>query len=183
MSEQTRRKIRSEAVWAEVRKAWEGGETARSVARRYDVGVPALWKRREAELWKRPEPGAGPVEPAEGWDQFAARALDTFEDRRDAARDLARVMAGMMQGKPLEEAPMWHLAFLYAWRAEHLGAETAALDRARAMERDQPWVEAFWDAEGVLRPLRELDRAMVRLYRDEWRRQVGLPEGAAEDWP
>ena len=62
-----RRKIRPEAVWAEARKAWEGGETARSVARRYDVGVPALWKRREAEGWRRPDPAYGPVEPAEGW--------------------------------------------------------------------------------------------------------------------
>ena len=78
---------------------------------------------------------------------------------------------------------MWHLAFLFAWRAEHLEPETAALDRARAVERGQPWVEAFWDAEGVLRPLWETDRAMMRLYRDEWRRQVGLPEGAAAGWP
>lgn len=60
----TRRKIRPEAVWAEARKAWEAGETARSVARRYDVGVPALWKRREAEGWKRPDPAAGPSQPA-----------------------------------------------------------------------------------------------------------------------
>lgn len=44
----SRRRIRPEAVWAEVRRAWEGGETARSAARRYDVGVHALWKRREA---------------------------------------------------------------------------------------------------------------------------------------
>ncbi|WP_428151809.1 DpnI domain-containing protein [Brevundimonas sp.] len=51
MSEPTRRKSRPEAVWAEARKAWEDGETARSVAKRYDVGVPALWKRREAEGW------------------------------------------------------------------------------------------------------------------------------------
>ena len=50
---------------AQARKAWEGGETARSVARRYDVGVPALWKRREAEGWRRPDPAEGPIEPAE----------------------------------------------------------------------------------------------------------------------
>lgn len=55
----TRRKIRPEAVWAEVRKAWEAGETVRSAAGRYDVGVPALWKRRGAEGWKRPAPAEG----------------------------------------------------------------------------------------------------------------------------
>ncbi|WP_191554456.1 hypothetical protein [Brevundimonas aurantiaca] len=70
MSQGIHRKIRSDAIWAEVRKAWEAGETARSVARRYDVGVHALWKRREAEGWARPEPKAGPVEPAEGWGAY-----------------------------------------------------------------------------------------------------------------
>ena len=43
MSQGIHRKIRPDAVWAEVRKAWEDGETARSVAARYDVGVHALW--------------------------------------------------------------------------------------------------------------------------------------------
>lgn len=66
MSQGIHRRIRPDAVWAEVRKAWEDGETARSVAKRYDVGVHALWKRREAEGWKRPEPTLGPIEPAEG---------------------------------------------------------------------------------------------------------------------
>ena len=81
----TRRKIRPEAVWAEARKAWEDGETARSVAKRYDVGVPALWKR--------PDPVYGPVEPAEGWDAFAARTYDAFESRLGEERDLAGALS------------------------------------------------------------------------------------------
>jgi hypothetical protein len=89
-----RRRIRPDAVWVEARKAWEGGETARSVARRYDVGVPALWKRREAEGWKRPGPDAGPVEPGEGWDAFAARELEAFEGRLAATRGWRRTWPG-----------------------------------------------------------------------------------------
>ena len=73
MSQGIHRKIRPDAVWAEVRKAWEDGETARSVAARYDVGVHALWKRREAEGWKRPEPTLAPIEPAEGWTGISRR--------------------------------------------------------------------------------------------------------------
>lgn len=42
MSEGVARKVTPDAVWAEVRRAWEGGETARVVAKRYAVGVPAL---------------------------------------------------------------------------------------------------------------------------------------------
>ena len=94
MSQGIHRKIRSDAVWAEVRKAWEDGETARSVARRYDVGVHALWKRREAEGWARPEPKAGPVEPAEGWGAYVQTRRDAFEARLADARALAEVLMG-----------------------------------------------------------------------------------------
>lgn len=179
----TRRKIRSEAVWAEARKAWEAGETARSVARRYDVGVPALWKRREAEGWKRPDPAAGPIEPAEGWERFAADQLAAFEARLTETRELARDLAGLMQGGPLEAAPLWHVGFLLTWRAEHLGAAVSAADRAQALARHPDLAAAFWDEDGRLKPLWALDLATRRLNRDLWRETVGLPEGAAPMLP
>lgn len=181
MSEGTRRKIRPEAVWAQARKAWEGGETARSVARRYDVGVPALWKRREAEGWRRPDPADGPIEPAEGWDRYAQRRLELFELELEAVRELALDLAAAMRGGPLEDAPLWHLTFLYAYRAEHLGPEVAAADRAAA--KGKVWGEAFWDEQGRLKPVSALDGIMMRLNRDVWREQIDLPVGAAPNWP
>ena len=179
--EVNRRKIRPEAVWAEARKAWEGGETARSVARRYDVGVPALWKRREAEGWKRPDPLSGPVEPAEGWSAFAARAWDGFEARLREERDLAAALAAGMVGERPEHVPLWHLPFVLHWRAEHLGAEVAATDRER--NRDQDWAGAIWDAEGTMGSVATMTEAMARLNRAVWREEHHLPDGAAESWP
>jgi hypothetical protein len=177
----TRRKIRPEAVWAEARKAWEGGETARSVAKRYDVGVPALWKRREAEGWKRPDLRFGPVEPAEGWDAFAARAWDDFEARLRDERDLAGALVAAMVGKRPENVPLWHLPFVLHWRAGHLEAEVAADDRDR--NGDQDWAGVVWDAEGKMGTVAPMTLAMARLNRAAWREQHGLPEGAAEGWP
>lgn len=176
-----RRKIRPDAVWVEVRKAWEGGETARSAARRYDVGVHALWKRREAEGWRRPEAAFGPVEPAEGWSAFAAEKYEEFEARLIEAQELATALAAGMVGKRPEEFSLWQLPFILHWRAEHLGPEVAAEDRER--NRDQDWAAAIWDAEGKMGSVRAMIRALVRLNRTAWREQHGLPDGAAEGWP
>ena len=49
----TRRKIRPEAVWAEASKAWEDGQTARSVARALSAAM--VGKRPEnVPLWHLP---------------------------------------------------------------------------------------------------------------------------------
>ena len=176
-----RRKIRPDAVWVEVRKAWEGGETARSVARRYDVGVHALWKRREAEGWKRPDPVFGLVEPAEGWPVFAAAKYEEFRSRLDEVQLLAAALAAGMVGERPEDVDLWHLPFVLKWRARHLGPETAAEDRNR--NRDQDWAEAIWDAEGKMGSVRTMTRALVRLHAAEWREANGLPEGVMEGWP
>ena len=182
MIEMNQRKIRPEAVWAEVRKAWEGGETARSVAKRYDVGVHTLWKRREAEGWKRPYPGAGPVEPAEGWNMHVQRKLAEFELRRDEVRAVATALAEAMAGGAMDGVPLWHAGFVLAWRAEHLPPETAARDRAWAAGR-RGWTSVFWDEDGRLLPLARLDDLTLHHNRAEWREDAGVPDGAAEGWP
>ncbi|GAW40417.1 hypothetical protein SH203_00815 [Brevundimonas sp. SH203] len=180
MSQGIHRKIRPDAVWAEVRKAWEDGETARSVAARYDVGVHALWKRREAEGWKRPEPTLGPIEPAEGWDRHIQARRDAFNAQLEDARALAECLAAAMTDERLMQAPHWHIPWLYHWRATHLGPEATARDRARAIETGQPWAERFWDADGTLKPLAWLDLEMARLHPEDWRAAIGLPDGLPE---
>lgn len=182
MTEMNTRKIRPDAVWAEVRKAWEGGETARSVAKRYDVVVHTLWKRREAEGWKRPDPRFGPVEPADGWDAHAERKLAAWEQERDEARAVAAALAEAMAGGSIETVPKWHAGFVLDWRARYLTPETAARDREWAAGRGG-WLAGFWDEQGRLKPLDQLDRVTMAANRDEWREHAGLPEWAAETWP
>lgn len=182
MIEMNQRKIRPDAVWAEVRKAWEGGETARSVAKRYDVGVPALWKRREAEGWRRPDPKAGPVEPADGWDAHAARQMDAFELRLESERALAVALAEAMTGGALDSVPLWHAGFVLAWRAGRLPPGTAARDREWAAAKPE-WVRTLWDADGRLKPQETMDDLTLRANREAWREDAGLPEGVAEGWP
>ena len=177
------RKIRSEEVWRQARRAWEGGETAASVARRFDVGLANVWRRRASDGWSRAAPAEAEPEPVEGWAAYAERRRAEFDEELLRERELAEGLAAMMAGETVEAAPLWHLGFVYRWRAEHLGAEVAAADRARAVERGDPWAAAFWGADGGLRPLAVLDEALVRLHRAEWRRRAGLPEGAAEAWP
>lgn len=181
MGEPGRRRVTPDAVWAEVRKAWEGGETARIVAKRYDVGVPALWKRREAEGWKRPETRFGPIEPAEGWDAVAERRLRRFLTDLETQRELALALLAALEGGRPDDLSAWHLGFYYRWRAERLGPEVAAGDRARV--GDQDWAGVVWDAEGRLRDADASDRALLDLFRNDWRREAGLPDGVALDWP
>ena len=72
--------------------------TARSVAARYDVGVHALWKRREAEGWKRPEPTLAPIEPAE----LQLLLVQALHDEGPALRV---VQSGETVIEPAGEAP------------------------------------------------------------------------------
>lgn len=176
-----RRRVTPDAVWAEVRKAWEGGETARSVAKRYDVGVPALWKRREAEGWKRPDPRSGPIEPAQGWEVAASDRLNRFLADLEAQRELALGLLAVLEGGRPEDLPVWQLGFYYRWRAGRLGPEAAAADRERV--GDQPWAGAVWDEDGRLKPQAQADLSLMRQFREDWRRAVGLPDGVAQDWP
>lgn len=174
-------RIRSEEYWAEIRRAWEGGATGASLAKRYDVGLANLWRRRASEGWERiPRPDPVP-EPVEGWERFAERKRDEFEFRLSETRAVAEKLAEAMAGGALEGVPLWHLGFVLKWREEHLTAETAARDRDWA--RRHGWTEKMWDGDGRLESLKWLDGVTLEANRGAWREDAGLPEGAAEDWP
>ena len=181
MYESRPRKLRCEDTWRAVRRAWEAGETAASLAQRYDVGLANLWRRRASEAWKR-RPTADPdPEPAEGWDRYAQRKQAEFEYQREETRLLAAKLAEAMQGGPLEQVPVWHLGFVLEWRAETLPPAAAARDREWALQHG--WTAAFWSESGWLHPLSYLDEATLHANRDAWREDAGLPPGAAEGWP
>ena len=173
-------KIRSEETWAEIRRAWEGGETGASVARRYDVGLANLWRRRASEGWER-DRGEDPVpEPVEGWDRYARDRLEDWETQLEATRALALDLISALESGPMTGS-VWHLGWLYRMRAERLGPETAAADREAA--KDRPWAGLFWKPDGTLWRQGRLDDASLTLWREDWRRQAGLPDGVAERVP
>lgn len=176
-------KVRDGDTWRQVRRAWEAGETAQSCARRFDVGLDNLWRRRAKENWSRDRPDDPAPEPTIGWDRHAAQLLAAWEDRLDEVRELARHLADTLAGRPIENVNAWHLGFLFHQRAERLGPETAAEDHERARARGDDWTDDMWDADGRLRPLATIDRALMRRFRDDWRAAQGLPDGAAPDVP
>lgn len=184
MGDLSTRKIRCEDTWWEIRRAWERGETGASLALRYDVGLANLWRRRASEGWRRPRPGEDPPpEPVEGWVRHARRQREAFDLRLQDARDLAQCLVEAMRDERLMQAPLWHIPWLYHWRAERLGTEAAARDRDRARETGQPWAEAFWREDGSLRPLEDLDEEMARLHPEELRAELGLPQGVEMETP
>lgn len=181
MPEKQPARIRSDEYWAEIRRAWEGGATGASLAKRYDVGLANLWRRRAEESWERkPQPDPVP-EPVEGWERYAEKKRDEFAFRLEETRALATTLAESMAGGGLDGVPLWHLGFVLKWREAHLTAETAARDRDWA--RRHGWTGKMWDEEGRLEPLMWLDGVTLFANRDAWREDAGLPEGAAEDWP
>lgn len=182
MFEGSSRKIRSDDTWAEVRRAWEGGETGASLARRYDVGLANLWRRRASEGWRRQDGENDPApEPLEGWDRHARRKMEAFEMRLAETRAVAVNLAEAMAGGELDRVPLWHVGFVLTWRAERLGPERAAADREWMATRT--WAGAFWNASGRLAHIEDLDAMTLDANRDTWREEMGLPEGVADDWP
>lgn len=103
------RKYRGPEVWERVRKAYLAGESAPSVARRFDVGLGNLRKRARAEGWTRsgsalrndmkperrtagPEPGSSdPAEPAA--DETPEYPVGTREALKRAAERAAWLIA------------------------------------------------------------------------------------------
>ena len=174
-------RFRSEDTWDEVRRAWEQGETAASLARRYDVGLANLWRRRAAEGWERRKERDPVPEPVEGWDRYAERKRDEWEFRLEETRQVAIKLAEAMAGGALKDVPLWHLGFVLSWRAERLPAETAARDRDWA--RRHGWTGRFWDEAGRLQPQVWLDGVTLYANAAAWREDVGLPPGKAPNHP
>lgn len=90
--------------------------------------------------------------------------LDPTEPGRRAAIDFLRQHAAIEAGAA-ELAPRMlvetydgsgqHAHMIYHWRAEHLGPEAAARDRAAALASGRP-DHRYWDEDGVLKPLERL---------------------------
>ena len=182
MEEGQSRKLRSDDTWDEVRRAWEAGQTGASLARRYDVGLANLWRRRASDGWRRRKAPDPRPEPLEGWDRYARGKLEAFDLQLAETRVLAQKLAeAMTGGGPMPGVPLWHVGYVLAWREERLGAAVAAEDRAWMARHD--WAADFWDAAGRLEPVEDLDRLTLIANRDAWREDAGLPAGVAEGWP
>lgn len=177
------RKLRSQDTWQEVRRAWEQGETAASVALRYEVGLSNLWRRRASEGWRRTSAPDPVPEPIEGWDRWVERKQETFELALDSTRNLALTLVeGLRAEGPPETVALWHVGFVLAWRAEHLGPEVASADKAWLIAKC-PWAAELWTATGELQDVAAMDRVTARANRDAWREDMGLPEGVASHLP
>ncbi|MBI2262817.1 MAG: hypothetical protein HYU62_14270 [Caulobacterales bacterium] len=140
------RKYRGPETWAQVRKAYVAGESAPSVARRFDVGLSNLRRRAMAEGWTRkriadrmdfkpvrgggeePRPGLGPltmqdIPDASSLDPELAIALALHratwlvgEGRASEARALAQAVEALER--------MWDAAAEREWRrASKTGGE------------------------------------------------------------
>ena len=169
-----RRKVVSQEVWDEIRRSWEGGETGQSLAQRYDVGLSNLWRRRASEAWERAAPEQRKPEPAEGWEAYEARMRQEFNARIASEREVAVMLLRFLQGDDdLMNAPLWHLGFLFNWRAEHLGPERAAADREAFAQA--PWADRVWATDGTLKSERQVDAGLLEFTRKDWRAFVGLP--------
>lgn len=96
-----------------------------------------------------------------------ARAVEAADDEGASEADIAKWMAerdadiidnatrlacAMLMDQPMGEAGRYS-AFLYHWRAHHLGPEATASDFAYAVNGG--WAPNYFDAEGRLRPLPE----------------------------
>lgn len=140
------RKYRGPEVWVQVRKAYLAGESAPSVARRFDVGLGNLRKRASAEGWTRSrsalgsdlKPERGPARPTPG----------SSDPGETAATEAPEYPVGTREAlKRAAERAAWLIA-------EGRGAEAMVL--VRAAEALANLVDARdLDQESVIRPFLE----------------------------
>lgn len=98
-----------------------------------------------------------------GWDD----TLDLIEAQADA---LARRLLA-----DVAYAPAVHSGFVHAWRAQYLGPEAAASDRA-GMEADSAHrVRFHWHDDGQPLPVDEVRAMYYRVFRRQIRAKAGLP--------
>lgn len=108
---------------------------------------------RSAEALARLADRAEPARTAEAAQEEASEAeIAQWMAERDAdiIDNATRLACAMLMDQPMGEAGRYS-AFLYHWRARHLGPEATASDFAYAV--DGGWAPNYFDAEGRLRPL------------------------------
>ncbi|MDI6623411.1 MAG: hypothetical protein QME55_01665 [Brevundimonas sp.] len=146
------RKYRGPETWAQVRKAYVAGESAPSVARRFDVGLSNLRRRAMAEGWTRkriaeqmdlkpvrggaddPGPGLAPLAPPEDLPDLSG--LDP-EVSLALALNRATVLVGegrATEARALAQAVealerMWDAAAEREWRRASQAGERSDADR------------------------------------------------------
>lgn len=147
------RKYRGPEVWTQVRKAYLAGESAPSVARRFDVGLGNLRKRASAEGWTR---------------GHAARRDDLKPERRSVG--LAPGSSG--PAEPVtDEAPEYPVGTREALKR---AAERAAWLIAEGRGTEAVTLVRAAEALSNLVDTRDLDRESVIRPFLEQRRLVGL---------
>ena len=123
-------------------------------------------------------------------EQDAAREAEAKKDWDDML-DLIEAQADALARQILADrphAPAMHSGFVNAWRAQYLGAEVAAHDRADMQARSAHKVEFHWHDDGRPRPVDEVRAMYYRVFRRQIREKAGLPavapgeEAEAGDW-
>lgn len=110
---------------------------------------------RSAEALARLADRTEPARAAEAAQEEASEediAQWMAERDADIIDNATRLACAMLMDQPMGEAGRYS-AFLYHWRARHLGPEATASDFAYAV--DGGWAPNYFDAEGRLRPLPE----------------------------
>lgn len=98
-----------------------------------------------------------------GWNDL----LDLIEAQADA---LARQILA-----DVARAPAVHSGFVHAWRAQYLGPEAAARDRATMQTNAAHRVALHWHDDGRPLPIDEVRAMYYRVFRRQIRARAGLP--------
>lgn len=119
------RKYRGPEIWARVRTAYLAGESAPSVARRFDVGLGNLRKRASAEGWTRNRAALRTdLKPERAAPASGGRTTATTGDAETAPEEAAEYPVGTREAlKRAAERAAWLIA-------EGRGTEALALVRA-----------------------------------------------------
>lgn len=114
------RKYRGPETWARVRQAYIAGESAPSVARRFDVGLANLRRRAMAEGWTRKAHAqridlkpirGGADEPGDGLAFLDEAAETPVADPHAALSEAVRRAAGLLSmGKTVEATALLRAA-------------------------------------------------------------------------
>lgn len=168
---------RASAALAAGRAAEAAGllRAAETLARVADVDSAATSSPDPATLTPEQD-AAREAEAKKDWDDM----LDLIEAQADA---LAR---HILADRP--HAPAMHSGFVNAWRAQYLGPEVAAHDRADMQARSAHKVKFHWHDDGRPRPVDEVRAMYYRVFRRQIRSRAGLPavapgeEAEAGDW-